>query len=192
VWFWQLRRQKHGDLYFPYSAVKVIKSWRRPWTRHVANIDEMTRHTNSTENSRNIYTEIARYYDVRLLTVYYMALRAGFNSLEEAREMSNQAQSFGWVNTMTCSYNPPPRKSIGVSMILQIEPRYPFHIHPAGSLSRVDKVHESASLILSFCALVNWDYVCCAFNGHGLGEEQEETRRKRSENCLPVPNYRRM
>jgi hypothetical protein len=55
----------------------------------------MTRHTNSTENSKNIYTEIARYYEVQLLTVYCVALRAGFNSLEEAMEMSSQAQGFG-------------------------------------------------------------------------------------------------
>jgi len=34
-------------------------------------------------------------------------------------------------------------------------------------------------------------YVRCVVNAHGIGEKQE-TRRKRSENCLPVPNYKKM
>ena len=35
------------------------------------------------------------YKILQLLGVHYVALRAGFNSLEEAKEMSSQAQGFG-------------------------------------------------------------------------------------------------
>jgi hypothetical protein len=66
-----------------HPANKVIKSWIRPWSGHGIQIHQKI-HGISTQ----------RLHDITV-RVYYVALRAGFNSLEGAMELSSQAQGFG-------------------------------------------------------------------------------------------------
>jgi len=152
----------------------------------------MTRHTNSSENSRNIYTEVARYY------IYweYIMWPCGLDLTHSKRPLrwAVKGRASAELTLWHFLTTPYPQKKPGC--VDDLADRAP-DIHSVVTqliAYRVPIRYTSHRILTSvICALVNWDYVCCVVNAHGIGEEQEGTRRRmRSENCLPVPNYKKM